>query len=101
MKRLFCFAALAALSAIAQSSFAPAARAHDCCTPIEVYPTQSYRLVYRTVYDERQVTAYRIQQETVYDQQQITCYRDVWETEVRERRFTVQRPVWETSEREE
>ena len=29
--------------------------------------TQTYRLEYRTVYDEQQVTAYRIETETVYD----------------------------------
>ena len=62
---------------------------------------QTYRLVYQTVYDEREVTAYRIDTETVYDQQTVTRYRPVYETEMRERRYTVARPVTETAEREE
>jgi hypothetical protein len=64
-------------------------------------PHQAYRLVYETVYDEREVTAYRVQHDTVYEERQVTSYRPVWETEMRERRYTVARPVQETSEREE
>ena len=44
---------------------------------------QTYRLVYQTVYDERQVTAFRIENETVYEPQQVTRYRPVYETEMR------------------
>ena len=57
--------------------------------PCEVYPTQTYRLVYQTVYDVRQVTAYRLEQHTVCEPVQITSYRTVWETEMRERRYRV------------
>lgn len=74
--------------------------AQECCGPAPVV-VQLYRLEYRPVYEERQVTAYRIENETVYDQRQITSYKPVWETQMRERRYTVAKPVYETSEREE
>ncbi len=45
--------------------------------------TQTYRLDYRTVYDEQQVTAYRVEYETVYDEKTITVQKPVWETETR------------------
>src|SRR5262245_25361088 len=54
----------------------PVAAADPCC-PREVYPTQAFRLVYQTVYDQQQVTAYRLEYETVYEEQRITCFRDV------------------------
>ncbi|MDD4789001.1 MAG: hypothetical protein PHO07_17665, partial [Pirellulales bacterium] len=39
---------------------------------------QTYRIVYQTVYDERQVTAYRVEYETVYEEQKVTSYRPEW-----------------------
>ncbi len=66
-----------------------------------VVPCQTYRLEYKTYYEERQVTAYRVDCETVYDERQVTMYRPVFETEMRERRYRVAKPVIETSEREE
>ncbi|MGE0608655.1 MAG: hypothetical protein AB7O62_16290 [Pirellulales bacterium] len=63
--------------------------------------TSTYRLVYETVYDEREVTAYRMEYETVYDEQQVTAMRPVYETEMRQRRYKVAKPVCETTEREE
>jgi len=62
---------------------------------------QTYRIVYQTVYEQRQYTAYRIEYETVCEQRQVTSYKPVWETAVRENRYTVAKPVLETSEREE
>ena len=78
----------------------------QCCdTPMVAAPapvvTQTYRLDYQTVYDERQVTANRVTYETVYDTRTYTVQRPVWETQTQERRSTVQRPVWETQNREE
>ena len=64
-------------------------------------PTQTYRLDYQTVYDERQVTATKVSYETVYDTKTYTVQKPVWETQTQERRYTVQRPVWETQTREE
>ena len=81
--------------AFAQCGCAPAVPAAMPAT------TQTYRLEYRTVYDEQQVTAYRIETETVYDEKTVTVQKPVWETETRERRYTVQKPVWETQTREE
>ncbi len=76
-----------------------------------------YRVVYQTVYEQREVTAYRIEYETVCEERQVTTYRPEWHTEIRdtsydrvrymqetverEERYTVCRPVWETQEREE
>ena len=80
------------------------ARAQCCGTPVVAAPppvvTQTYRLDYQTVYDERQVTANRVTYETVYDTRTYTVQRPVWETQTQERRSTVQRPVWETQNRE-
>jgi hypothetical protein len=42
-------------------SFAATALGQDGC--------QTYKLVYQTVYDQRQVNAYRIETETVFDEQ--------------------------------
>ncbi len=64
-------------------------------------PTQTYRLDYQTVYDERVVTAERVSYETVYDTKTYTVQKPVWETQTQERRYTVQKPVWETQTREE
>ena len=73
---------------------------------------QTYRIVYQTVYDERQVTAYRVEYETVYEEQKVTSYRPEWETRTQERRLPRRqagpgdvdaqgalhgrKPVWET-----
>ncbi len=75
------------------------------CCPVSGYQTcadgQTYRIVYQTVCEQRQVTAYRIEYETVCEQRQVTTYKPVWETTFRENRYTVARPVFETSMREE
>jgi hypothetical protein len=60
-----------------------------------------YQTVYKTVYDEQEVTAYKIQEETVYEDRHVTKYRPVIDTETRERRVTVAKPVTEMCEREE
>ena len=70
----------------------------QCTTCLD---SPSYRLVYKTVYDQQEVTAYRIEYETQYEDRQVTSYRPVWETEMRERRYQVGKQVAETSEREE
>jgi YTV protein len=62
---------------------------------------QSYRLVYQTVYDQKQVTEYRVDYETKCDPVQVTSYKPVWETSVKTRKYTVARPVNETSYRDE
>lgn len=62
---------------------------------------QTYRIVYQTVCEQRQVTAYRIEYETVCEERPVTTYKPIWETAVRENRYTVARPVMETAEREE
>ena len=72
----------------------PAARA-QCCgeaavTAVAPVATQTYRLDFQTVYDERPMTAYRVSYETVYDTQSYTVQRPVWETQTSERRYTVQ-----------
>jgi hypothetical protein len=83
-------------------------RACDCATPSTstVYSAasvcgQEYRLVYKTVCEQRQRTAYKIEYETAYEERPVTTYKPIWETQVREERYTVARPVTETSEREE
>ena len=63
--------------------------------------TQTFRLVPRTVFEQRQVTAYRTVTETIYEDKPVTSFRPVWETQMQERRYTVARPIMETSEREE
>lgn len=77
--------------------------AQDCpSTACLTCPTgQTYRIVYQTVYDQRQFTAYRIEYENVCEERQVTTYKPVMETAVRENRYTVARPVMETAEREE
>ena len=83
--------------------FAPT---HDavaqCCgqtsTPVM---TQTYRLDYKTVYEEEKVTAYRVTYKTVYDDRVYTVQKPVWETQTQQRHYTVQKPVWETQTREE
>ena len=79
------------------------ARAQDCpSSACLTCPTgQTYRIVYQTVYEQRQYTAYRVEYETVCDERQVTTYKPIWETAVRENRYTVARPVMETSQREE
>lgn len=72
------------------------AYAQECCLS-----SQTYRLVYQTVCEQRQVTAYRIEYESVCEERQVTSYKPVWETAVRENKYTVARPVTETAEREE
>ncbi len=62
---------------------------------------QEYRLVYKTVCEQRQTTAYKIEYETAYEERPVTTYKPIWETQIREERYTVARPVTETSEREE
>ncbi|MFM8282600.1 MAG: hypothetical protein ACKOCW_03495, partial [Planctomycetaceae bacterium] len=75
----------------------------QCCGEVAAAPvvSQTYRLQFQTVYDERQVNATQVAYETVYDTRTYTVSRPVWETQTSERRYTVQRPVWETSTREE
>ncbi|NLF08315.1 MAG: hypothetical protein GX594_10100, partial [Pirellulaceae bacterium] len=69
---------------------AAGASAQVCC-PSSGSPacidSQSYRIVYQTVCEPRQVTAYRIEYETVCEQRQVTSYKPVWETAVREHRY--------------
>ncbi len=85
-----------------QTAALPLARAECGCGAAPVAaPTQTYRLDYQTVYDDRQVTAERVTYETVYDTRTYTVQKPVWETQTQERRYTVQRPVWETQTRDE
>ena len=65
----------------------------DCCS--------AQRIVYKTVYDQQQITAYRLQYETVIQEQAVTVMRPQWFTETQQRRYTVAKPVTETSTREE
>ena len=60
-----------------------------------IYPT--YRIVYRTVYEDRPITTYRRELETHFRDQVITTRKPVWNTETRVRRITVHKPVYETS----
>ena len=62
---------------------------------------QTYRIVYQTVYEQRQFTAYRVEYETVCEQRPVTTYKPIWETAVRENRYTVARPVMETAVHDE
>jgi len=71
--------------------------AQECCPA----SSQTYRIEYQTLCEQRQVTAYRIEYETLCEERQVTSYKPVWETAVRENRYTVARPVTETSVREE
>ena len=102
--RLLPFLMKAGVSLCVLATFLSASpSAGQCCGQAITTPvvSQSYRLDYRTVYDEQQVTAYRMTYETVYDTKTYTVQKPVWETETRERPYTVQRPVWETQNREE
>ena len=58
-------------------------------------------LVYRTIYEQEQVTAYRLQYETAVQEQDVVVSRPQWVLETQERRYTVARPVIETSTRED
>ena len=60
-----------------------------------------YRLVQKTVYDDRPVTVYRLENETTFVERTVTVNKPVWQEELRERRYQVARPVIETNEREE
>ena len=96
--RILFISAFSVFLAVAVSTTAQDCPSSACLT----CPTgQTYRIVYQTVYEQRQYTAYRIEYETVCDERQVTTYKPVWETAVRENRYTVARPVMETSEREE
>ena len=77
------------------------AAAQTVCESSACPSGQTYRIVYQTVYEQRQFTAYRVEYETVCEERQVTTYKPVWETAVRENRYTVARPVYETAEREE
>jgi hypothetical protein len=97
-------AALSTVLVIAPSAPVMQRAAGQCggCGPAPApVVTQTYRLEYRTVVDERQVTAERVSYETVYDTKTYTVQKPVWETQTQERRYTVQKPVWETQTREE
>jgi len=70
-----------AIAALAVSVPVAARGQCGCSTPVSApapVATQTYRLDYQTVYDERQVTAYRIEQETVFDTQTYTVQKPVW-----------------------
>lgn len=70
-------------------------------SPVASVAGQEYRIVYKTVCEQRQMTAYKIVYETVYDERPVTTYKPIWETQMREERYTVAKPITETSEREE
>jgi hypothetical protein len=74
----------------------PKAIADDCCVP-----HQAYRVVYRTVYDEKQVTAYRLEYETRYQEKTVTSYKPQMFNETREEVYLVQKPIYETAYRTE
>ncbi|MBN1393654.1 MAG: hypothetical protein JW959_01295 [Pirellulales bacterium] len=84
---------------IAAQVFAQAYCPAPACQTCIDSPT--YRIVYQTVYEQRQVAAYRVEYETVCEQRQVTSYKPVWETAVRENSYTVAKPVVETSYRDE
>ncbi len=96
------------LSLLVAASVAPAAWGQACCSSgpaisqsvASVYG-QEYRLVYKTICEQRQMTAYKIEYETAYEERPVTTYKPIWETEMREVRYTVAKPITETSEREE
>lgn len=98
--------AVAAAGILLAPSQSLTVRAQCGCAPAPVVAaapvvTETYRLDYQTVYDEKQVTAYRVEYETVYETKTYTVQKPVWETQTQEKRYTVQRPVWETQTREE
>jgi len=69
-------------------------QAQTCCEP-------SYRLVYKTVYDQQPVTTYKLQYETVMRPREVTTLKPVWTTEKRQKTYRVAKPVMETSVRQE
>lgn len=90
------------LSALLALATPAAAQCTSCASANMTYASgQTYRIVYQTVCEQRQMTAYRIEYETICEERPVTTYKPVWETAVRENRYTVARPVMETSEREE
>jgi hypothetical protein len=64
-----------------------------------IYP--AYRIVYKTVYDQEQVTAHRLVYETALEERQVTTMKPEWVSEPRRRTVRVARPVVETSTRNE
>jgi hypothetical protein len=70
-------------------------------SPVASVCGQEYRLVYKTVCEQKQMTAYKIEYETSYEERPVTTYKPIWETQMREERYTVAKPVTESSEREE
>ena len=92
---------LSLLSLLALWTSAGPAGAQIICLSPPVHTCQQSRIVYKTVYEQQQVTAYRIEYETQYEQREVTTYRPVWETQIRKRYFTVQKPVTEIRMREE
>ena len=60
-----------------------------------------YRMVCKTVCEDRQVTYYKPVCETVMETREISRQVPTYETEMRERRFKVLRPITETAMREE
>lgn len=62
-------------------------------------PCQSYRIVEKTVYEQKPVTTYRQETEWVTEEQEVTTYEDVWVTEYET--VTSYKPVFETNERYE
>ena len=100
VKSLLCLALMLGPQSIGpRGTVVSEARGECGCAPAAAVPTQTYRLDYQTVYDERQVTEQRVSYETVYDTKTYTVQKPVWETQTQERRYTVQRPVWETQPR--
>ena len=97
------------------AGLATTASAQVCCSPsanLTCATGQTYRIVYQTVYEQRQFTAYRIEYETVCEERQVTTLqarlgnggpreplhgRPAGHGDQRARRaYTVQRPVYET-----
>ena len=87
------------LTLVTLAGMASSAAAQVCCIPTTA--CESYRVVYKTVYEQKQVTAYRIRYDTVYETRKVVTHKPVWETSFQERRYTVRKPVYETSSRDE
>jgi hypothetical protein len=62
-------------------------------------PCQSYRIVEKTVYEQKPVTTYRQETQWVTEEQEVTTYEDVWVTEYET--VTSYKPIFETEERYE
>jgi hypothetical protein len=91
---------LLTLSSLAVCAAAPrSAAAQVCCDPCS--PCETYRVVYKQVMEQKQVTAYRLERETVYETRKIVTHKPIWETSYQERQYTVRKAVCETAEREE